>query len=171
MQTIPGILKQTAKNNPDLAAIVDNRTTTSYRDLQHQVLKIAAAFRAKGLTKGDKFAIWAPNCAEWIVTALAGQTLGGVLVTLNTRYKGSEAADIIRRSGCKLLLTVDGFLGLDYPSMLVSEDLPDLQETIILRDKEGNQGFQNLLNFADAPLAEEALDEIDPDDASDIIFT
>lgn len=171
MQTIPGILKQTAKNNPDLAAIVDNGTTTSYRDLQHQVLKIAAAFQAKGLTKGDKFAIWAPNCAEWIVTALAGQTLGGVLVTLNTRYKGSEAADIIRRSGCRLLLTVDGFLGLDYPSMLCSEDLPDLQETIILRDKEGDQGFQNLLNFADAPLAEEALDEIDPEDASDIIFT
>ena len=147
MQTIPGVLKQTAHKNPDLPAIVDNGTTTSYRDLQHQVLKVAAALQAKGLSKEDKFAIWAPNCAEWIVTALAGQTLGGVLVTLNTRYKGSEAADIIRRSGCKLLLTVDGFLGLDYPSMIEGEDLPDLQETIILRDKNGNDGFQNLLSF------------------------
>ena len=164
MQTIPGVLRQTAHKNPDLAAIVDNGTTTSYRDLQYQVLKIAAALQAKGLSKEDKFAIWAPNCAEWIVTALAGQTLGGVLVTLNTRYKGSEAADIIRRSGCKLLLTVDGFLGLDYPSMIEGEDLPDLQETLILRDKDGNDGFQNLLNFADAPLAEETLDYIGPDD-------
>ena len=171
MQTIPGVLKQTAHKNPDLPAIVDNGTTTSYRDLQHQVLKVAAALQAKGLSKEDKFAIWAPNCAEWIVTALAGQTLGGVLVTLNTRYKGSEAADIIRRSECKLLLTVDGFLGLDYPSMIEGEDLPDLQETIILRDKDGNDGFQNLLSFANAPLAEEALDYIGPDDPSDIIFT
>ena len=47
MQTIPGILKHTAKNNPDLVAIVDNGTTTSYRDLQHQVLKVAAAFKSK----------------------------------------------------------------------------------------------------------------------------
>ena len=171
MQTIPSVLKETTKNNPELAAIVDNGITTSYRDLQNQVLQIAAAFKAKGLSKGDKFAIWAPNCAEWIVTALAGQTLGGVLVTLNTRYKGSEAADIIRRSHCKLLLTVDGFLGLDYPAMLEGEDLPDLKETLILRDKDGNDGFQNLLNFADAPLSEDALDEIGPDDVSDIIFT
>lgn len=58
MQTIPGVLKQTAHKNPDLPAIVDNGTTISYRDLQHQVLKVAAALQAKGLSKEDKFAIW-----------------------------------------------------------------------------------------------------------------
>ena len=47
MQTIPGVLKQTAHKNPDLPAIVDNCTTISYRDLQHQVLKVAAALQAK----------------------------------------------------------------------------------------------------------------------------
>lgn len=171
MQTIPGVLKSAAKKNPGLAAIVDDGKTISYGDLLHQVLQAAAAFKSKGLSKGDRLAIWAPNCAEWIIAALAGQALGAELVTLNTRYKGSEAADIIRRSNSKILLTVDGFLDLDYPAMLEGEDLPALAETVVLRNRDGNAGFQNLLNAAGKPLSEDILDDVGPDDVSDIIFT
>ena len=92
--------------------------------------------RAQGLEKGDCFAIWAPNCAEWVITALAGQMLGGVLVTLNTRYKGAEAADIIRRSRAKFLYTVRGFLGQNFDEKLEGFDLPELREVVILRDGE-----------------------------------
>ena len=59
-----------------------------------------------GWRKGDRVAIWAPNCAEWVVAALGSLGAGAVLVTLNTRFKGGEAAYILRASGATPLCTV-----------------------------------------------------------------
>ena len=55
-----------------------------------------------GIEPGDRVAVWAPNSLEWIVAALAITTAGGVLVPVNTRFKGAEAAYILapqRRAG------------------------------------------------------------------------
>ena len=41
-----------------------------------------------------------------------------MLVPVNTRFKGAEAADILARSGAKVLVTVTDFLGTDYVAML-----------------------------------------------------
>jgi acyl-CoA synthetase (AMP-forming)/AMP-acid ligase II len=79
-----------------------------------------------GIRKGDRVAIWAPNSAEWIVAALGIALSGAVLVPLNTRLKGREAAFILRRSGARLLLTVGEFLGTRYPELLAGESLPAL---------------------------------------------
>ena len=42
--------------------------------------------------RGDRVAVWAPNSLEWIVAALGVTTAGGVLVPVNTRFRGAEAA-------------------------------------------------------------------------------
>ena len=42
--------------------------------------------------------IWAPNTLDWIVSALGAVTAGAVLVPLNTRFKGAEAAYVLARS-------------------------------------------------------------------------
>ena len=73
---------------------------------------------ANGIERGDRVAIWAPNCAEWVVAALGAVGAGAVLVPLNTRFKGAEAAYMLRQSGARMLFTVGGFLGTDYPAML-----------------------------------------------------
>jgi len=145
MTTIPQVLFAQAVRRPNALAIEDGDWRLSYRALAGQVKQAAGVMRAMGLGHGDKFGIWAPNCAEWIITALAGQMLGAVMVTLNTRYKGTEAADILRRSHCKLLFTVKGFLGHDYPAMLEGQDLPDLQEVIIIREENGRGAFDRFL--------------------------
>ena len=47
-----------------------------------------------GVEPGDRVAIWAPNSAEWIVAAARPvRRPGAVLVPVNTRFKGAEAAD------------------------------------------------------------------------------
>jgi acyl-CoA synthetase (AMP-forming)/AMP-acid ligase II len=74
---------------------------------------MARAFIGSGLESGDRFAIWAPNSSAWQITALAGQLAGCILVPLNTRYKSSEANDILDRSGCKAVFYADSFLGND----------------------------------------------------------
>jgi len=69
------------------------------------------------------------------------------MVTLNTRYKGAEAADILRRSSCKLLFTVNGFLGHNYPAMLAGEDLPDLKGIWVIRDGRSKSAFEEFLKM------------------------
>ena len=50
------------------------------------------ALLARGVAHGDRVAIWAPNTWRWVVAALGAHAIGAVLVPINTRYKGDEAA-------------------------------------------------------------------------------
>lgn len=168
MTTIPQVLFNQAQRRPNALAIEDGDWRLSYGKLEEQVKLAAGVMRSMGLGHGDTFGIWAPNCAEWIMTALAGQSLGAVMVTLNTRYKGTEAADILRRSQCKLLFTVNGFLGHDYPAMLEGQDLPKLQEIVVIRKEEGRGAFEGFLEREANPLDKVTVAD---SDISDIIFT
>lgn len=168
MTTIPHVLFDQAKRRPEALAIEDGEWRLSYGELAAHVRQAAGVMRHMGLSHGDTFGIWAPNCAEWIIAALAGQTLGAVMVTLNTRYKGAEAADILQRSHCKVLFTVKGFLGHDYPAMLEGQNLPDLQEVIVIREADGKGAFEVFLSKEGNPV--QAID-VKAKDISDIIFT
>ena len=105
----------------------------TYGGLAEEVSVFTRALMASGVSAGDRVALWAPNCAEWVVAALGVLGAGAVLVTLNTRFKGGEAAYILRASGARTLLTVQGFLGVDYPGLLAGEDLGDLERVVVVR--------------------------------------
>lgn len=168
MLTIPHVLLKQAASQPEALALEDGDVSLSYKELSAIVSQAAGVMEMSGLSKGDRFAIWAPNCAEWVIIALAGQMLGCVLVTLNTRYKGSEAAEILRRSHCKSLFTVRGFLGQDYDVTLSDFELPDLKEIILLKDGDSNAPFEAYLSQGGIPVTKPCVHE---DDIADIIFT
>ena len=94
--------------------------------------RFGAALVSAGVEPGDRVAIWCHNCAEWVVAVLGIFEAGAVLVPVNTRFKGAEAADILSRSGARVLVTVTDFLGTDYVAMLEDTGvaLPAL-ETIV----------------------------------------
>ena len=83
---------------------------------------------------GDRVAIWAPNTTEWVIAALAIYSAGAVLVPLNTRFKGAEAAYILDRADVRLLFTVTDFLATDYVELLRTADpVASLKEIVVLR--------------------------------------
>ena len=90
----------------------------SWAELERVARRAAAAYIAAGVEPGDRVAIWAPNVWEWIPAALGIHLAGGVLVPLNTRYKGVEAGYILGRSRARVLVTMGEFLGTDYAGML-----------------------------------------------------
>src|SRR6185312_7747781 len=57
---------------------------------------------------------------------------GGVLVPLNTRFKGTEAAHVLRTSGARFLFTVTDFLDTDYVALLEEAGARDLVEEIVV---------------------------------------
>ena len=154
---------------------------------------MAAATRAivaNGIDRGDRVAIWAPNCAEWVVAALGVVGAGALLVPLNTRCKGAEAAYILRESGARLLFTVQGFLGTDYPEMLgeataAGEKVPDLERVVVLRTGDGPVGAATVKGdpvvdwevflleggLCSADVAAGRTASITAGDLSDLVFT
>jgi HIP---CoA ligase len=113
-QTIPEMVLSAADRFGDAEAVVDGALRLTFNDVVQRIRCAAGAFAEEGIKKGDRVAIWAPNSAEWMVAAFGLLTAGGVLVPVNTRFKEEEAADVIGRSGARVVLAQKGFLGQDY---------------------------------------------------------
>ena len=110
-----------------IEALVDGDVRLTFAELAEEVDRYARGFVAAGVAAGDRVAMWAPNCAEWMLAALGALRAGAVLVPMNTRFKGAEAAYILRSSGCHRVVDVRGFLGVDYPALLGGEDVGALR--------------------------------------------
>ena len=135
--TVPRLLADVAARLGGAEALVDGNTRRTFAELAEEVAAMARALVASGVAAGDRVAVWAPNCAEWAVAALGTHSAGAVVVPLNTRFKGGEAAHVLRASGARMLCTVEGFLGVDYPGLLAGEDLGELAEVVVLRREGG----------------------------------
>jgi acyl-CoA synthetase (AMP-forming)/AMP-acid ligase II len=177
-QTIPSLLDAAAERFGDLVAVVDGDTRLTYAELREAARAFGAALVASGVARGDRVAIWAFNCAEWIVAALGLWSAGAVIVPINTRFKGHEAADLLARAQVKVLVTVTDFLGSDYVAMLRASGvaLPDLGAIVVARG-DAPPGTETWSGFL-ARATEEARAEVArraaavrPDDPADILFT
>ncbi|MFG2960971.1 AMP-binding protein [Streptomyces sp. NPDC048291] len=189
--TIPRLLARAAERYGDHPAVVDGETRVGYRQLTELALQAARACTAVGVRPGDRVAVWAPNRLEFILALLGAQCAGASVVPMNTRYRGQEAAVVLRRSRATVLVLAGGFLGHDYAAMLrsaVARDAkpgetgptPGLPWLRTVVDIDAARSADGLLSWADftaradeVPEAEGAriADAVGPDDICDIMFT
>jgi len=176
--TIPAMVRDAARRFGDAEAVVDGDRRVGFTGLAAMVAEAAKALMASGIGCGDRVAVWAPNSLEWLVAALGITTAGGVLVPVNTRFKGSEAAYILGRSGATALFTVRGFLDTDYPALLAESgiELPDLAHTILTSGEPGggviawSDFLARAASVSDADL-DTRVAALGPDDPSDVVYT
>jgi acyl-CoA synthetase (AMP-forming)/AMP-acid ligase II len=179
----PRLLADSARRFADRDAVIDidAGVTLTFAGLAAAAAEAARAFLAGGIERGDRVAIWAPNCWEWIVAALGLQSAGAVLVPLNTRFKGREAAYILGRSRARALVTTRGFLDTDYVALLrdavdVADELPDLETIVVMRGDAPSRAmsWHEFLDQAAevAPATGTArANAVEPSDLSDVLFT
>lgn len=177
-RSIPALLVATAERYGDQPAVIDGDVQLSYQELLEQSRTFAAALVADGFEVGDRASIWLFNSAQWIVAVLGVLSAGGVLVPINTRFKGAEAAVILGRSRAKVLVTATDFLDTDYVELLRSAaaDLPDLQRLVIARgavpgDAIGWEDFMSAATPEARAEVEARCRALVLDDISDILFT
>src|SRR3954464_1102552 len=128
-RSIPNALRLTAQRHPDLEALVAEDGRRTFAQLDEDLIAAVRAVQALGVSPGDRVAVWAPNSGRGGLAALGILGAGGVLVPVNTRFKGEEAAYILRKSGARALFLVSDFLDADYVGMLRTADpsLPVLE--------------------------------------------
>ena len=177
-ETIGELIDDSRERYADLEALVDGQVRLTYREYGDAIDTAARAHVAAGLGHGDRFTIWAPNIWQWPIAALGGHKIGAVLVPINTRFRGREAVDVLRRARSRVLFTVTDFLGTDLVAMLreTGEELPDLEQVVVLSGPvpEGCVSFHDYLDVG-ASVSIEAVraraDAVTADDLCHILFT
>ncbi|MEH0577873.1 MULTISPECIES: FadD3 family acyl-CoA ligase [Streptomyces] len=185
--SIARLVRSAAERYRDTEAVVDGRTRISYGELGARVERAAAACVAGGVRPGDRVGIWAPNSLEWMVAALGAVSAGAVLVPLNTRFKGAEAAYVLRRSGARLLFVTGTFLGTSYVASLRRAagegpgrgplpGLPALEQAVVLSE-DAPVGFRTWKDFlasgdgVGAAQVRARADAVRGEWPSDIVYT
>jgi fatty-acyl-CoA synthase len=159
-QTVGACFDATAERWPEREALIvahqDVRWT--YAELRRRVDAFALGLLSLGLPPGARVGIWAPNCAEWVITQFATAKIGLVLVNINPAYRLAELEFAVNQVGCEALIIAPRLKSSDYvamihdlcpgisnaePGCLHSERVPSLRWVIRL----GSDSSPGLLNF------------------------
>lgn len=120
-----------AGRRPQQLAIHDLHTGRkfSYADLDDRIARLTAALAARGIAKGDRIALLAPNCTEYFELQFACGRLGAIMLPLNWRLTVPELEYILGDSSPKLLIHDKGFAAqaaaLSNDRIEIDHDRPD----------------------------------------------
>jgi fatty-acyl-CoA synthase len=162
-ETIGENLERTVARFGDREALVDMAAGTryTYREFDAAVNRLAQGLLARGVAKGDRVGIWAPNCAEWVLVQYATAKIGAILVNVNPAYRTHELAYVVQQSGMSLLISAESFKTSDYRGMIAEIGFTD---TVFL----GSPGWAALSDHDPAGFE---MPELSADDPINIQYT
>ncbi|MGY2899578.1 long-chain acyl-CoA synthetase [Curtobacterium sp. PvP017] len=124
------LVEESARRFPGKVALEFFKRTTSYADLQEQILRAANGLRKLGVGAGDRVAIVLPNCPQHIVAFYAVLRLGAIVVEHNPLYTPRELRHQFEDHGAKVAIAWDKSVATlqDFPAdvkvdAIVSVDL------------------------------------------------
>jgi fatty-acyl-CoA synthase len=172
-ETIGENLRRTVERVGDHEAVVSRQQgfRATYQELWDLTGRVARGLMARGVQKGDRVGIWAPNRYEWIGVQYGTARMGAILVNINPAYKTAELEYALNQSGVSLLILAQAFRTADYAGMLaeVKGRCPELREALVLES-----GWEALLRDAgevsETHLAEREA-ELQFDDPINIQYT
>jgi fatty-acyl-CoA synthase len=173
-ETIGQNLRRTVATYGDREALVEvaSGRRWTYAEFGAAVDEFARGLMARGIAKGDRVGIWAPNCAEWTITQYATAAIGAILVNINPAYRTHELAYALNQSGVKLLISATEFKTSEYRKMVeeVRPDCTALEDVVYI----GTPDWATVVSAA-ASVTPEQLDEraaaLSFDDAINIQYT
>jgi fatty-acyl-CoA synthase len=71
----------------------------TYEEFRRRALRVAKAFIASGIERGDRIAIWAPNLPQWLELQFGAAYAGIIVVPLNPLYRAREVEFALAKSG------------------------------------------------------------------------
>ncbi len=101
-----------AIHHPHETALIDERGSLTFEQLQRRTNALAHAFERMGVGYGDGIGIMCRNHRGFIETTLAAAKLGASALYLNTMFAGPQLAEVTRREGPKALVYDEEFTEL-----------------------------------------------------------
>ena len=112
------LLADIAEETPAAPAFIHGDRTLTFAELLDSSERTAQGLADLGVGPGDQVALWLPNVPAYPILYFACVRLGAIAVAVNTRYRAVEVADIVARSGAKVLACAPAFRRIDFLSIL-----------------------------------------------------
>ena len=162
--------------------VLSDDVRLSYADVAAESRRLADGLAALGVRPGDRVAMIMANYPEFVTVKFAIARVGAIAVPLNFLYRQNELRYVLADSACRVVVTMTGFRGLDYQSMLdgiaPGWDAPasDAPWTVVLVDTDGRARPACLTVAGRGALGDENRGAssalvADPHDASDMLYT
>jgi long-chain acyl-CoA synthetase len=115
--TLPDLLPAAAGRYPDRTALVLAVAAAgrlfsysiSYAKLYQAVTRFAASLQGLGVQKGDRVAIYLPNCPQFVIAFLAAVQIGAIVVPFNPLYSVRETEYQLKDCGANVVVVLDRF--------------------------------------------------------------
>ena len=164
---IGDVLRTHAHISPDRTGARDLSRSMTFREWNARSCRLANALLGLGLRKGDRIAVLAYNCVEWMEIYAATAKAGIVAVPINFRLIADEIRFVVENCEARALIVQDDLL---EPVEEIRIDVP-VEQYIHFGGEATPAGYRSYeALIADAREAEPALD-VRPHDPWTLMYT
>ena len=107
---VADIINWNARRYPEKAAVVCGATRYTFKQLNNRVNSLISALSDMGVGKGDRMAILADDCPQYMETYFAGAKGGIAIVPLNNRLGSNDLCYIVNNSEANTLIFGENYL-------------------------------------------------------------
>ena len=126
-------LEEKARLSPDKTAIIFRDNPITYKQLWDYACQFSDSLVKLGVQRGDKVAIYLPNCPEYIYSYIAIWSIYGTAVPLDFMLTEEELVSCLAHSEAKILITKHK-ANISFNSL--KEKCPQLKEIIVCGNEE-----------------------------------
>jgi long-chain acyl-CoA synthetase len=130
--TLHQLLALRAQSNPHRAALVYRQWSLDYAELAASVAALAAALQSMGVQKGDRVALYMPNCPPMVIGYFAVWQIGGVAVPVHPAYVAREFQQQVQDAGARVVICLDSL----WERVAESAPASGLRHAIVARTDE-----------------------------------
>lgn len=163
------ILAESATRYPNAPAVHLAGKTITYGTLWQQTRSYAAAFKARGIVKGSRVALMAPNVPDFMRVYYAALAIGAIVVPVHPLFKKDEIAFVLADSHADLLIAAAPFLAEALPAA-AREQVPTLS-ILVPGELAPDTGIARLEDEAAAATPIAGILPTNPLDAATILYT
>ena len=165
MLSLGEITRLNAKRVGNEIAIIWHGVRETHKKLDARTNSIANALISMGVKKGDRVALLASNCHQFIEVHIAASKAGAIMVPLNGMLSPCEIAHLLNHSESKVLFITSDFA---HAIARISKDIPTVKEFISIGGGEGIQDYETLVSRY--PVSDPLI-PIDENDTAYIAYT
>ncbi|HVS68799.1 MAG TPA: AMP-binding protein [Mycobacteriales bacterium] len=108
-RTPAGLYAANAARFPDGIAVIDERESVTFAEIDRRSSIVAAALAEQGVGAGDAVALLARNSSAFIVAMVAASKLGADLLYANTGFAGPQLGDVLDSENAAAIIADDEF--------------------------------------------------------------
>jgi long-chain acyl-CoA synthetase len=138
-------IEKSCRLYPDKICVVQEDIRLTFNQMEERANRLAKALVEIGLKPGDRVAIFQTNCFQFCEMLYAVGKVAGILINLNFRFRGEEAAYILNNCTPKVLI-----LGGRYTELIkdIRPNLPSIEHYIVIGEHHTSDflGYEALLS-------------------------